>query len=239
MGYTFDIGIWLTADLRNNGVGDPETALDRFVTETFDETSHSVDLTIHSESIVPPNENCVDDGWPVYEEICGFGGQTYTDLLDWWTDKHGCNGYEDHTDANLLVTNYPSTYGITGPGCDIQYCVAEASDIGLLASESFNNEGPELRYSQMYATVLHELGHAAIDENLSVSCGGSPAEEEWMGDSWSAVGNTYTSPMVTWRDDTGTQNECCTNVEFKPSEIYFSRSYSQCVASHMKNCANR
>ncbi|MFB6193606.1 MAG: hypothetical protein ABEI75_00950 [Halobaculum sp.] len=247
MGYTFDIGIWLTNDLDQNGDGDPRKALSRFVPENFEEAGHSVDLTIHTENPYPPAESVyADSDWPASDDPCpNFTGHetTFDNLLDWWDLWHPCNASETHADANVLVSNYESTAGYTGGDCDQtgnHYCVAEASNIGKLADESVDNAGSDLRYSQMYATVIHEIGHAVIDETGSYSCGGSTVEESRIGNSWTSNGNTYTTPMVTF--DNGTDyNECCTDLVEDPGYYsrYYSRSYSQCAQDHLVNCANK
>jgi hypothetical protein len=247
MGYTFDIGIWVTYDLSIDGLGDPESALNKFVPENFQEAGHSVNLTIHTTNPNPPAESLsAPDQWPTEDDPCAQFGQeptTYNDLLEWWLDWHACNASETHGDANILVTNYDSTAGVTTGDCDEtgnHYCVAEAHRIGDLADEDVDNAGPDVRYSQMYATVLHEIGHAVIDETGSFSCSSDPSEER-MGNSWRNFDFdiTYTTPMVTWDNSKGSKNECCTDLASEPSDPYWTRSYSQCVQDHLVNCQNK
>lgn len=248
MGYPFDIGIWLTSELYYNGLGDPEGALSKFVPENFTEAGHSIDLTIHTTNPDPPAESFNHpDHWPTEGAPCSNFGQTattYDNLLVWWEDWHACQASETHGDANVLVTNWDSTGGATSGDCNEtgnHHCVAEAHRIGDLADEDVNNSGPETRYSQMYATVLHEIGHAVIDETGSFSCSSSPSEER-MGNSWQDINFdiTYTTPMVTWENsEDGSENECCTNLVPKPSDPHWTREYSQCVQDHLVNCANK
>lgn len=242
---TFDIGIWITADLASNGPGDPVTALDRFVTETFDEMGHTADLTIHDDHPNPPRESVsLPEHWPANDDPCpNLEGhpETFDNLLDWWNLWHACNG-QIHDDANVLVSNFDSTAGVTTGDCDDaanHRCVAEGHDIGRLADEDIDNAGPDDRYSQMYATVLHEIGHAVIDETESVPCSNSISEER-MGDSWrnQDFNITFTTPMVTWANN-GADNECCTDLVAEPSTPYWTRSYSTCVQNHVTNCANK
>lgn len=247
MGYTFDIGIWLTYELENYGTGDPRKALNKFVPENFTEAGHDVDLKIHSTNPNPPEESVsASDQWPANDDPCpNFPDSptTFDNLLDWWDLWHPCNASETHDDANVLVSNYDSTAGLTSGDCDQSgnhYCVAEGHRIGDLADETVDSSGSEMRYSQMYATVIHEIGHAVIDETGSYACGGSEIKESRMGNSWTSNGNTYTTPMVTF--DNGTDyNECCTDLEPDPGywSRYYSRSFSQCVQDHLVNCANK
>lgn len=239
----FDIGVWLTDDLDSNGIGDPRQALSKFIPPNFQDAGHSVDLTIHSHSPVAPAESYSHpDHWPQTAYPC-VNGSSFDDLLDWWESEHVCNSYTTHSDVNLLVTNYDSTAGATTGDCDEygnHYCVAEASNIGDLEDEPTYSSGSELRYSQMYATVLHEIGHAVIDETGSYSCSGSPVNEERTGDSFTQNGNTYTTPMVTF-DNGDDQNACCYDLEPDPGywSRHYSRSFSFCVENHLVNCANK
>lgn len=237
MGYWFDIGIWLTQDLDTNGVGDPRQVLKDFIPENFSEAGHNVNLTVHSATPSPPRENVVDTGWPQNAAPCG-NWISFSNLMDWWEDWHTCNG-QWHDDANLLVTNYDSTFGLTSGNCNHttnHHCVAEASKIGDLEDESLGAYGKDLRYSQMYGTVLHEIGHAVIDETGSYTCGGNPANEEQMATSYkNSQGRVITSPMVSW----GTSNECCSGLVKEPNTAWFTRSYSQCVQDHLVNCLNK
>lgn len=245
MGYTFDIGIWLTYELAIYGNGDPEKALKKFIPENFKEAGHSIDLTIHSTNPAPPYESYNADHWPAEDDPCGISG-TFNDLMDWWDVWHSCNG-TTHADANVLVTDYDSTAGLTIGDCDQSQkhlCVAEASKIGDLADENVDSYGHEMRYSQMYATVLHEIGHAVLNEEGTFSCSDSSVEEERAGDSWS-VNNSdkvKTTPMVTWDNKHGSKNLCCTDLAAEPSSDdnkVWTRSYSSCVQDHLVNCANK
>lgn len=246
MGYTFDIGIWLTYDLETNGVGNPREALKKFVPENFKEAGHSINLTVHSENPNPPYESVTHpDHWPAEDDPCpNLTGNptTFDDLLEWWDIWHSCNG-KTHDDANVLVSDWDSTGGLTVGDCDEtgnHKCVAEAHRIGDLDDESVDNCGPDTRYAQMYSTVIHEIGHAVIDETGSFSCASSPEESE-MGNSWKDpdFDIKYTTPMVTWDDSEGSENECCTDVVTEPADPYWCRSYSQCVQDHLVNCANK
>lgn len=247
MGYSFDIGIWLTYELETNGVGKPRKALNKFVPENFKEADHSINLTVHTSNPNPPAESVyASDQWPTDDDPCAQfneGYTTYDNLLDWWQDWHACNASETHGDANVLVSDYDSTAGLTGGDCDQtgnHFCVAEGHRLGDLADEDVDNAGPDTRYSQMYATVIHEIGHAVIDETGSYACSDSPSESR-MGNSWrnNEFNITYTTPMVTWDNSNGSENECCTNLASEPSDPYWTRSYSQCVQDHLVNCKNK
>lgn len=248
---TFDVGVWLTSELYHNGPGDPSTALDKFITNAFDEAGHTVNLDIHAANPDPPNENIVGQGWPADDTMrCDghIGTVTYDSLDEWWNDWHYCNADYTHDDATLLVTNYDSDYGVTTGTCSdsrSHLCVAEAHRCGELANEPTDAEGSEKRYAQMYASVIHELGHAAINEHLSAKCGSSPLAEEQMARSWyeTSSGPARCTPMVSWDNSDGSVNECCADLVENPygtgTEIYWQPTYSTCTANHMKSCSDR
>lgn len=247
---TYDIGIWLTYELANLGPGDPEAALDKFIKNAFSDAGHTADIQFHSERPDPPNENVVGSGWPTEDTMTCNGHTatiTYDDLGDWWSDWHDCHGV-NHSDANLLVTNYDSDYGVTWGSCSFSYahrCVAEAHRCGDLADEPTSAEGSEPRYAQMYACVIHELGHVAINEDLTAACGSTPLDEERMGRSWyeTSGGPARATPMVTWDDADGSVNECCDDLIENPygtgTEIYWQSTYSNCTATHTESCGER
>lgn len=240
----FDIGIWLTADLENDGAGYPRTALEKFVPANFNEIGHSINLEIHDTNPNPPSDRAKDGIWPITTQSpCSkYQNVTYNALIDWWVEWHACKGVT-HDDANILLTNFESNYGVTRGDCDEELshrCVAEASEIGRLHDETINSSGSDLRYKQMYATVLHEIGHAVIDETKSTPCT-AETNEERLGYSYSdALGNIFTTPMVSWANpDHGSQNECCTELQEKPENPHFDRSYSACTQDLITNCENK
>jgi hypothetical protein len=215
--------------------------------------STSISAAPHS---VPPYEKASNDPdsdeWPIYDDPCG-DLRKYDDLLHWWEDWHKCNGTQA-TDGNILISNYNGTYGETSGRCPSVdnvgplRCVAEGSEIGKLQNAAWDERGCDKKYSQMYATVLHEIGHCIIKEVGEYDCQGGALTEEYMGDSYydSSRGDNYTSPMVTWPwddEDTDGKNECCDDLtvwsEPEGENKYwecFERPYSDCVAKYTNNC---
>lgn len=243
MGY--EIAVWMTQKLVDNGPGDPASALESFINKTLEETGPSATVDIRSKHPNPPHESLSSGShWPdTADSPCGGGARTYSDLLDWFDEWHDCVATKTAKDANVLVSSFPGTGGVTGGGCTGEplLCIAEGSDVGRLASEPYDARGCDLRYSQMYATVLHEIGHAIIKVDGEYTCDGSQFSEEWMGYSYydDYRGDNYTSPMVTWRWNTPDgENDCCkTLFTYKDQGgECFERPYSDCVSNNSNPC---
>lgn len=257
MEHTFDVGVWLTEQLENNGPGDPRQALDKFITSAIENTGNEVNLEIHSVNPAPPYEYLDGPGWPEsYSMYCngGFWGSYYLDSVwDYWYHYIDCKVDNPHSDINLLVTDHDSDAGATGGSCDdsdAHILIAEAHRCGKLADEPTDAEGSEPRYAQMYASVLHEIGHALIDEHQSAFCGEDPLNEEYMANSWysSYDSPARCTPMASWEgyNDDGDyydSNQCCDNLIENPygtgTKIYWQPNYSQCVSDHVSSCNNR
>jgi hypothetical protein len=244
MGYS--VNVWTTKSLHELGNGDPEQALDDYLTKALEETGYSASVDVKSHHPDPPNESLeADDEWPIWAtNPCTGDSKEYHDLLEWWGDYHNCKNLGTAKDANMLVSYYGSTAGVTTGGCSSSsgpfLLVAEGSEVGELINYPWDAKGDNLRFSQMYATVIHEMGHSAIDDSYADCTGTDSLDEEQMGHSYydSSLGMNITSPMVTWTGDGNDgDNECCENlgtVDYEPKG--FERPYSNGVKDHSYPC---
>jgi hypothetical protein len=241
---TYEVRFWTTEELHLYGDGDPEQAIKDFMDKTLQEIDgNGVSVKQGDKHPNPPHESLgADHHWPEdAPHPCDGTTTTFSDLLDWWDDWHACKANYDAKDCNMIVTNYDSTAGVFGGGCTgaSPRAVAEGHRVGKLNSEAYSARGCEVRYSQMYATVLHELGHAISTGDCGgggiagCSCNNSEWEDELCGYSYydTTDGNNYTTPMVTWSSDTlAGKNECCTDLTSDKSQgdECFEREYSDC-----------
>lgn len=236
----FTIGIWVTSDLDSNEQDDTAVIVENYLEKNIEsDMGYTVDCTTESNHPDPPHEDMFSDAhWPAnYAHPCKSTVPTFDDCLDWLETWHTCNG-ESLYDINLFCTNYSSTGGLTtGDTTNGFMCGAEASDVWRMGSETWSAKGDALKYSQMYATVLHEVGHAITKDGTN-GCITGTWEEEYTAftSTDSGASMNYTSPMVTWQDN----NECCMppmeyNTQYGKG---YTRPYSECVDNHVRPMDN-
>lgn len=199
-------------------------------------TDYTVEVLTPSETPHAPRENIVDDGWPYdTSSACpNLGEATYNDLLEWFDVWHICHDVADAKDANILVTNEASTYGLTtGAESETKTCVAEGSETYKFSSTE--SRGCGLKYSQMGATVLHEIGHAITEPGTDPQGVDDDWDEEETGDTYQDPfdKNWYTTPMVTYKVS---RNECGKTIDYPYNSLpnCFDHYYSQCVDDHLR-----
>lgn len=236
----FTIGVWTTYELYHhwkNSMGADiagQAIWDYIVKNVEDEGGYTVNVELASEHPNPPHEDITANWEDYYSHPCTGESTYYNDLHEWFQDWHSCNGTKH--DIDLIATDYYSTYGLTsGNTSDGFFCSAEASEVGALHNASWSERGPEMRYSQMYATVLHEIGHA-ITEQGTDGCVSGSWNEEYSAYTYidTQDGTTYnfTSPLVTWKDT----NECCTDMNYNSNyDKAFDREYSDCIVNHIRS----
>lgn len=238
----FDIGVWTTYELyhhwKNNFGADiaGQAVWDYLEKNIESDMGYSVSVDLDGDHPNPPVENLwASDDWPDYKAHPCTGESTYYETLHgWFIDWHECNNKTKY-DINLFVTDERSTAGLTsGNTSDKFFCSAEGSQVGALHNASWDAKGPEIKYSQMYATVLHEVGHA-ITENGTDGCVSGTWNDEYIAFTYQEKldGELYdfTSPMVTWKDT----NECCNSLmEYKGYGKAFDREYSSCLEDHVR-----
>jgi hypothetical protein len=229
---TFEIGVWTSYELHNAGPGDPMYWLKEHITQNIElDTSHSVSIYeggTHPD--YPAESGSADSEWPgYYEHPCTNNLVYYNNGGEWWTDYHACKGLYEAADANLLVINHDSSWGVTGGACgESKMCLAEGHRVGDWSY--IEDEGCGLKYAQMYSTVLHELGHAITPGTIN------GYSDEKAGNCDNKNGANHFTPMVTKK----IPNACDNYVDYvSGDDDCWAREYSNCVKNHMEPVSQR
>ena len=240
----FSIGVWTTEELYDRwkgyyGEDQAATRIAEYLRKNIeDEMGYDIRVYSQDDHPDPPKENLAPDRWEGYYEYpCGAFDVFYANGREWLEDWHSCTSQPQY-DINLFATDSEGTYGnIAGTDDSYFMCAAEARYIGELKGEPWDAKGSDKKYSQMYATVLHEVGHAITREPNKEGC----VDDGGWNDEYIAYTEFdydqyvhYTTPMVTWRDT----NECCaSDMEFIDSyddEKCFKRPYSSCLENYVR-----
>lgn len=267
----WDVKIWSTEALYNYWYGDARNAAEQYVRRTLEETDYSItSIQVMPEAPSPPNEDVLSWSDEGPGDVCStYDHSPYDAFTNWWLDWLKCN-YDSSTwaeDANILLTNYHGGDGVTAGSCPVTdendplKCIVEADDIGYLYNKDWDVGRPYeengytyKQYEQMFAGVIHELGHAANKaESGTGTCYGdsSTYDEEAMGNFFPDQNTTWykhdgtsvnedldiLTPMVTPPWYYGDYNDCCYYLGSDTAHYEgYRRRWSNCILDHAKPC---